>query len=492
MADGARTAADAPVIEAGAATDTERLTVRVLLAYCVAQFGFSALNTLMNTSLPFFYMNTLEVSGAVFGWIMLTGKLWDAVTDPLMGHITDNTRWRVGRRRPFFVLGAPFLGLGIWLMFRPPAGLTGNAVVPWFLGTFLLVYTSRTVFETPYQAMIPDMTADYDERTRLAVYRATIGNMGDLLGAILPVVLGIIGIAVITRLRLSGGIVGIIVVTTAAFALFGTRERTRVAHLPKKPFWSNIRAIVMFPVRNRPARILILSYACAVFATAMPVASFKFVNEFVFVATGLEDTFLGPVVESFGKANFLNLTVLLSYFAGVFTGAPIWMRAMRARDKKPAYIFAFLYLGSMVAGLFFIPRHLGVLFCALNFMVGAGALGLWMLPQAIGPDCIEWEELHHGDRHEGGFYGIWSLVQKTGSGFALLTMGFLMEFIGFIPKAAQSDTTILGLRFLYGGTPVIICVIGAVMFSRYPITRAMYEDIMRQLAARRRDDPPAP
>ncbi len=474
---------------------TERLGATVMLSYCTAQFGLSALNTLMNTSLPIFYMNTLEVSGAAFGWIMLAGKLWDAFTDPLMGHVTDNTRWRVGRRRPFFVLGAPFLGLTLWLLFRPTPGLSGAAVIPWFLLMYLGVYASRTVYETPYQAMIPDLTKDYAERTRLATYRATIGNMGDLIGAMLPVLLlGFLHLSDQRGYAISASIVGIIVVVTAGAALLGTRERTKVDHLPKQPFVKNMKAIFLFPIRNRPAGILIICYACAVFSTAMPVASFKFLNEFVFLETGLETTALGPLIEGMGRKNFLDMAVLLCYFTGVFLSAPIWARAMRFRDKKPAYIFAFLYLGCMVSFAFFIPRHLGFLFPLLNLLVGAGALGLWTLPQAIGPDCIEWEELHHGDRHEGGFYGIWSFVQKAGSGVALLTMGFLLDLIGFVPKAVQTDGAVLGLRFMYAGTPILICVAAALIFTRYPITRAVYEDIMQQLAARRGEtpEPPAP
>lgn len=465
--------------------DSERLSRKVLVTYCTAQFGLSALNTLMNTSLPIFYLNTLEVSGATFGWIMLIGKLWDGITDPLMGHVTDNTRWRVGRRRPYFIIGAPFLGLTLWMLFRPGADLSSAGVVPWFLLMYLGVYSARTVYETPYQAMIPDLTKDYAQRTRLATYRATIGNMGDFTGALLPVVLlSFLHMGDRQGYALSAAIVGVIVVVTAAAALAGTRERTSVAHLPKKPIVQNMKAIFMFPVRNRPAGILIFCYACAVFSTAMPVASFKFLNEFVFLETGLENTALGPLIEAMGTKNFLDMALLLGYFSGVFISAPIWARAMRLRDKKPAYIFAFLYLGGMVSLAFFIPRHLGFLFPLLNVLVGGGALGLWMLPQAIGPDCIEWEELHHGDRHEGGFYGIWSFVQKAGSGIALLTMGFLLGAIGFVPKAVQTDATVLGLRFLYAGTPIIICVIAALVFTRYPITREVYEDVMRQLAER--------
>jgi len=460
------------------------LPVAVLASYGVAQFGLSAMNTLVNTQIPFFYVDTLHLPAALFGWVMLIAKLWDAITDPLMGHVTDNTRSRFGRRRPYFLIGAPLLAIFTFLLFNPPEGLAGAALFPWLLITFLAAFSARTIYETPYQAMAPDLTPDYDQRTRVATWRVTIGNLGDLTGAIVPMVL-LASVAPRLTFRWSGAAVAVIIASTALLAFWRVRERRDLIPTTRAPLARNLAQILTFPVRNRPARILIVSYACAVFASTLPVAVFRFVNKYVFTATGLEDTALGPLVASMGKNAFLDLGVILGYFAGVFLSAPLWSRALRTRDKKHGYVFAFLYLGVTASGVFWIPRELGILFPLLNVLVGAGALGLWMLPGAIGPDVLEWEELHHGSRHEGGFYGIWMLVQKTGGGIALFAMGFLLTAIGFVPDAELGPDTVRGLRLLYGGTPLCVTVIAALIFSRYPLTRAAYADVQHQLAARR-------
>jgi len=464
------------------------LSVAVLASYGVAQFGLSAMNTLVNTQIPFFYVDTLHLPAVLFGWVMLIGKLWDAITDPLMGHVTDNTRSRFGRRRPYFLVGAPLLALFTFLLFSPPEGLTGAALFPWLVVTFLGAYTARTIYETPYQAMAPDLTPDYDQRTRVATWRVTIGNLGDLTGAVVPMAL----LAVLTpRLTFlwSGAAVATIIAGTALLTFRRVPERHDGVPATRAPFGRNLAQILSFPVRNRPARILIASYACAVFATTLPVAVFRFVDKYVFTATGLEGTVLGPWVASIGKNAFLDLGVILGYFAGVFLSAPLWARALRTRDKKHGYIFAFLYLGVMAAGVFLIPRELGILFPLLNLFVGAGALGLWMLPGAIGPDVLEWEQLHHGARHEGGFYGIWMLVQKTGGGIALFAMGFVLAAIGFVPDADPGPETVLGLRLLYGLTPLCVTVIAALIFARYPLTREAYADVRRRLDAGPGADP---
>lgn len=456
------------------------LPVAVLASYGVAQLGLSAMNTLVSTQIPFFYVDTLHLPAQLFGWVMLIGKLWDAVTDPVMGHFTDNTRSRFGRRRPYFLIGAPLLAVFTFLLFSPPPGLTGAPLFPWLLVTFLGAYTARTIYETPYQAMAPDLTPDYDQRTRVATWRVTIGNLGDLLGAIVPMLL-LASVAARTTFRWSGAAVAAIIAATALLTFWRVEERHDLVPATRVPLRRNLMQILKFPVRNRPARILIASYACAVFASTLPVAVFRFVDKYVFTATGLEGTVLGPWVQSIGKTAFLDIGVILGYFAGVFLSAPLWTRALRTRDKKHGYIFAFLYLGVTASGVFLIPRDLGVLFPLLNMLVGAGALGLWMLPGAIGPDVLEWEELHHGSRHEGGFYGIWMLVQKTGGGIALFAMGFLLSAIGFVPDADQAPTTVDGLRMLYGVTPLCVTTIAAVLFSRYPLTREAYAEVRRRL-----------
>jgi len=419
----------------------------------------------------------------------------------VMGHLTDNTRSRFGRRRPYFLVGAPVLALFTFLLFSPPEGLSGQALFPWLLVTFLGAFTARTVFETPYQAMAPDLTPDYDQRTRVATWRVTIGNMGDMTGAVVPMVLlaSVATTAFAARdvFRWSGAAVAAIIACTALATFLRVPERRDLVPKTRTPLVDDLRQILTFPLRNRPARILIASYACAVFASTMPVALFRFLNKYVFTATGLEGTAFGPVVEQMGTSAFLDLAVILGYFAGVFLSAPLWARALRTRDKKHGYIYAFLHLGIMTAAVFFIPRDLGILFPLLNVFVGAGALGLWMLPGAIGPDVLEWEELHHGNRHEGGFYGIWMLVQKTGGGIALFAMGFLLTGIGFVPELDQSPETVRGLRMLYGATPLLVTLLAAALFSRYPLTRGAYAEVRRTLEARRARereaaDPPPP
>jgi Na+/melibiose symporter-like transporter len=279
------------------------------------------------------------------------------------------------------------------------------------------------------------------------------------------------------------------ILISVAIAFARVRERTDPSTLPRTALLPGLRRILLFPVRNRPARLLVVCYAASVFATTLPISVFMFLSRYLFTATGLEGTRLEFLQAGTRSADFLVNTTVVAYFAGVFLSAPLWARAMRHRDKKHGYVFAFAYLGVVTCGVFAIPRELGILFPALNLLVGAGALGLWVLPGAIGPDVLDWDELHHGGRHEGGFYGIWMLVQKVGQAVALFALGLILAAIGFVPDREQSPDTLFGLRFLYGGVPFLVAFAAALLFSRYPLTREVHADLQARLAARRRGEP---
>jgi len=475
---------------APAAARPERLALPLLLGYSAAQFGLSASNTLISLHLPYFYIDTLALPPALFGVVMLIAKALNAFTDPVVGHWTDNTRHPWGRRRPWLLLGAPPLALATWLLFRPP-DRTGEALFGWLLVTFVSALTFRTMVETPYQAIAPDLTRDYDERTRIATWRTTIGMLGDFGGALVPMLLltGLAGAAARRGVLAGTGLaVAALILVGVGVAFASVRERTDSTQEPRTRLLPSLRRILLFPARNRPARHLIVCYAASVFATTLPVSVVLFLSRYVFTATGLERTALAPLQLGMSSADFLGTTTIVAYFAGVFLSAPLWGRALRHRDKKHGYVFAFVYLGVVTCGVFAIPREVGVLFPLLNLFVGAGSLGLWMLPGALGPDVLDWEELHHGGRHEGGFYGIWMLVQKIGQAVALFALGLILDAIGFVPEREQPAGTVLGLRFLYGGVPLLIALGAALLFTRYPLTRAAYADVQAQLAERRRSD----
>src|SRR5258707_10352122 len=120
---------------------------------------------------------------ALTGLAFFLALVLDAVTDPLVGNISDRAQFRSGRRRPFFIASIP-MALCYYLLLSPPDLKTGLFV--WFLGFYFLMLTSRKFYETAYGAMMPELTLDYDERTKVSTFRILLGTVGDISGALLP------------------------------------------------------------------------------------------------------------------------------------------------------------------------------------------------------------------------------------------------------------------------------------------------------------------
>jgi GPH family glycoside/pentoside/hexuronide:cation symporter len=121
----------------------------------------------------------LGINPGLAGTALLVGKLtWDAINDPVFGYLSDRTRTRLGRRRPYMLLGAVPLGLATWLLYSIPGGLTGAVAFLTILATFLLFDTFHTLASVPYYALTPELTHDYDERTSLTAVRMVFSVIG--------------------------------------------------------------------------------------------------------------------------------------------------------------------------------------------------------------------------------------------------------------------------------------------------------------------------
>src|SRR5678816_3600002 len=140
-------------------------------------------------SLMFFYADTLHVSPTAVGLMMLLGKGWDAFTDPAMGYLSDTTRSRWGRRRPYVLAGAVPMGFCFYLLFSPPAWLSHTGLLWYLLGMCLALYTCFTIFTIPYLAWGAELARGYHERTAIVQVRSLLGLLGGVAGASVPLML---------------------------------------------------------------------------------------------------------------------------------------------------------------------------------------------------------------------------------------------------------------------------------------------------------------
>ena len=155
-----------------------RLPLRTVLVYGLPAMGLSIPNILIGLYFFKFATDVLFVAPGVLGLLVGFSRLWDAVSDPVAGYYSDRTQSRMGRRRPWMLVGGIALAVSIVLLWAPPAGLQGIWITAWVAMGLLLLTTSATVFGVPYGALGAELTTDHHDRTRLFAYRSVIGGIG--------------------------------------------------------------------------------------------------------------------------------------------------------------------------------------------------------------------------------------------------------------------------------------------------------------------------
>jgi len=171
----------------------ERLPVRVKMGFGVADLGGNLFFTAMGFWSMYYLTDVVGIPAAMAGLAVMLGKIWDAVTDPVMGYVSDRTVSRMGRRRPYIVFGAIPLMLTMIFFFRVPGFTDPVALTVWATIALCLLNTAYTIVNVPYASLTPELTKDYNERTSLNGYRFGFAVIGTILGA--GIVLPLIGMA---------------------------------------------------------------------------------------------------------------------------------------------------------------------------------------------------------------------------------------------------------------------------------------------------------
>jgi sugar (glycoside-pentoside-hexuronide) transporter len=416
--------------------------------------------------------DVLVISAAAMGWILFAARLWDAVSDPLMGFLTDRTRTRLGRRPPWMIGSALPLGLLIVALWSPPASLTGGALTAWTCVVFLLLYSATTAFAVPYDALGAELTSDYRERTRLFGLRRISFGIGALAA------LG--GVALLSRddLATEAGrlaaratawqvalLAALVMAGLGLFAACRLRERsdylTRGARDPMRAFrdvW-----------RNQRARRLLLVFAVQQLGVTCIILTAPFFIDYVLEAP----SHVASVILAFMVSGTLSI--------------PLWMAAGRRYEKKTLVIVAMVVISlAMLPGLFVGPGDLLIALPAVA-VAGFAAGGTDTLFPALQADVIDFDEHDSGERKEGTYFAAWAFASKTASGGAGVLVGFALNAAGYVPNAPQSVTATAMIRFLYAAAPLVLWSASILVFRGFELTGAQHREIRAIIDARARE-----
>jgi len=235
----------------------EKLSVGIKTGWAIGELGIATYVGITMIYLMFFLTEGLGISPFWAGIALLIPRLWDVVTDPVMGAISDRTHSRMGRRRPYLLVGGTLFGIAFFLIFAAPPEASEMTKVVYVTAAYLLTSTAYTIYEVPYGAMAAEMTADYRERTVLTGYKMMAARIGIVLAVTAGPYIYASQQTLADGFRLLGGIFGAFMVITALISFFSTARAPRIARAVHAfSLKDEFRAIV----RNRPFAILFMVF----------------------------------------------------------------------------------------------------------------------------------------------------------------------------------------------------------------------------------------
>lgn len=465
-------------------TAASQVSPRIHVNYSLGALAPSALTVFARSFLLFFYSQVVGLDPWLAGIALTVGRLWDAVSDPLMGEISDRTRSRFGRRRPYIVFGSVPLALSYVAMWVPPMGWSQAELFVYLMFTDIAFNTMVTVVMIPYASLGAELSTDHHERTRVAAIRMLFYQVGWFVGAagvwVNQAMLDAgaeLGGRWQTVLSLYDGyamcavVFGIATVVTVAWSGYAVRERPGVAQAHAV----GVMASYLRTLRNRSFRIVIVAFLLASLFETIGFAIFPFLLGFWY--------YLGDMEAMNRNLLWLMLPLLLVTFPAVW----FWTGFSRRVGKKNAMLVG--CAASAVTIFLHYPMitpYSPNLIWFIMVVFGWAIASVNLLVASIIPDIVDQEELETGGRRrEGSFFGMQTFVAKLGSALGLLAVGGFLSLIGFEEGARQqSADTIEWLRRFFAWFRGGGYVFAFLVMLAYPLTEARLAGIRAQLDGR--------
>ena len=440
----------------------ERLSTGQIVSYSLPAFSTAMVLLSVGVYLPNYYTDELGLSAGLLSWALMVGRVWDAFADPVMGHLSDRTRSRWGRRRPYFLLSAIPLWVAFYLTWSPAHGLSSAALFAYLTICYLVLFTVWTIFWIPYISLGVELTTDYHERTRLFGGRQGAYLLGTAVGMLAPEAfakaMGGPAAGYPRMAFLFGGISCLLIVV----AFLRVRERPEAARAGAFPFFEGLR--VTF--RNRAFVVLMFAYLIALVGGSFIAPLTLYVAKYVI------------------KAREVVPLVMLSYLAGSVLAIPFWVKLSRKLGKNRTWSIGMLLATAVYATSFAYHEGTWQLWIVLAAIVGAANGCTMTLGPSLSADVIDSDELETGRRREGTFMGIWSFMDKAAIGLAIFVGMQGLDAIGYVPNQDQTETVVLGIKVLYCIVPAACHLVAVLIFQRFPITAEVHAGIRARLDER--------
>lgn len=420
-----------------------------LLAYGLPALPLAVLGIPMYVFLPGFYGERLGLASV--GVALLVARLWDVVTDPVIGALGDRIHTRWGRRRPLILAGTPLLLISAWQLFRPPEDVGLVYLLTWGL----VAYLGWTLIQLPYTAWGAELSTDYDERASITAAREGFMIVGTLLAISWP---ALIGAGRADAETLSG--LAWVLVISLPLALAITFARVPEPRRLTEPTgwlqgWRLLR-------RNRPFMRLLVAYVLNGMANGLPASLFLL--------------FVAHVIEARSWTGGL----LLAYFVSGVIALPGWLWLSRRVGKHRSWATSMLWNCLVFAWVPFLGPGDTWAYLAICILSGMSVAADMALPAAIQADLVDLDTSEGGGGRTGLFFGLWNMATKISLALAV-GVGFpALELVGFDPQQPDSGGT-LALALFYGAVPIAFKFAATALVWNFPLDRAGYDAVRERV-----------
>lgn len=429
-----------------------------------------------NMANPFFNV-ALHVAPELLGIAAMVFRVWDAVTDPIMGWVSDRTEFKLGRRRPYIIGGAIAGGLLFALMWWCPRGMSTTFYFSWYMVVSLLFYTAFTVFGVPYLAIGYEMSPDYHERTRIMSYRTWFQSVaGICIQWMFWLTQRDLFEDTVDGMRWVGIGMGIlmIIMGVAPGIFLKERELTLGEKAANREEVKLKHALSAFTVK--PFRYVLAALALAMIGM-FTVAILGFYINVYYVFGG--DLKAASFILGMG-GSFYHLCCMAS--------VPLisWTSTRIGKKNALLLFISVAVAGTLLKWTMFTPENPWLQLVVTGLMA-PGLSAVWTLFASMTADVTDFDELENGTRREGSFGGLYGWTQKLGFALCFMIAGFVLKWTGFDAELGgdQSAQTILWMRVLYSAIPAAGLIGAMLCIWRFPLTEKMAREVREKLEARR-------
>lgn len=445
-----------------------KLSAKDKAGYGIASIGDAVVYSIVSIFLVYYLTSVVKMGPGTAGTVSAVALFISAVVTFFIGHISDNSNFKSGRRRPFIKVALPIMVIAFIGLFSS-FGFTGTACTVYYLFFAVLFWISYSMFFVPWNALGAEITTDYDERSSLRAYAAVFNQSGNFCATVFTMILmgALSGVLGSQKAGWQVGALIFIAISASAIAIMvkSTKGKELITDTDKNKPKSNLFKDYFWVISAKPTKYLLVAIIGYMIVNTIFTSNLTF---FVTIKLGMPESTVSLIFA------------IVSVLAIVLT--PLINVLAQRLGKKKALVICFVIPAVMlVAGKIIGTNGMGMLiFLGVMFSVAASAY--WQLMAAALYDLTEVVELKSGIRAEGTISSLQSITQQIGAALASLILGWSLEMGGFNETAAvQPDSALNAVEFAQTVIPAAGLAIAAICVALFPLNKKTFLLVQKAL-----------